>query len=247
MVGHLEAAHRMPSTLEQPYPHEAYDAAYYERLAEEAERGVASHRWRMCWLDRVLNVQPGDRVVDLGSGAGLVSHHLAERGATVDAVDLSEEAVAFARNRWGHLSIDFDVADAAHCNHLASNRYDKAACCDLIEHVHDGTMLGVFREALRLLKPGGLLYVYSPNRDHWIERMKHRNFILRNPVGHICVRRTEEVTAALRECGFEIARVARPTSILPFVRYLEWLWVRLPVYPPLAIYRVCLLARKPAL
>ena len=236
----------MPTPTKE-FPYDSYDEAYYQTIADEETRNCLSCRWRMRWLDDLLDVQSGERVLDMGSGAGVVSRHLARRGATVEAVDLAEAAVAVARRFSKGMPIRYAVADAAQCKHLGSASFDKIACCDLIEHVHDGTMLGMFREALRVLRPGGLLYVYSPNRDHWIERLKHHNVILRNPVWHIRVRRTEEVTAALRECGFEIARVARPTSMLPFVRYLEWLWVRLPVYPPIAIYRVCLLARKPAL
>lgn len=229
---------------EKEFPYESYDEAYYEHIASQEEHNWLSHRWRMRWLDEMLAVQPAERVLDMGSGAGVVSKHLAECGATVEGVDLAEAAVAVARRRCRGLTVRFAVCDAAHCEHLESDGFDKVTCCDLIEHVHDETMLGLLREAWRLLKPGGLLFVYSPNRKHWIERMKHRNFILKNPVGHIRVRTVEEVVDALKTCGFQIVRVARPTSMLPVVRYLEWLWIRLPIYPPLAVYRVCLLARK---
>lgn len=237
----------MPDKTKTEYPHEAYGKAYYQCLANEAGRNAASHRWRMRWLDEMLDIKPGDRVVDMGSGSGQIAEHLAERGATVDAVDQEKEAVAFARKRCGHLrQVRFHLCDARNCSHLQSSAYDKAACCDLIEHVYDDVMLGIFREALRLLKPGGVLYVYSPNARHWIERLKARNFILKQPAGHIRVRCIKEVIEALKSCGFEIARIARFPSMLPIVRYFEWLWIRLPFYPQIAIYRISLLARKPS-
>ena len=228
------------------YPHEAYDQHYYEVLADEANRASASHRWRMTWLDRLLDIQPADRVLDLGVGVGSISRHVAQRGATVEGVDLAPEAIAAARRRCEGLPVRLTVADAAHCSHLRDASFDKATCCDLIEHVHDETMLSIFREAHRLLKPGGVMFVYSPNRRHWIERMKAHNFILKNPEGHIRVRPIEEVLGALEACGFEIDRVARPTSMLPVVRWLEWIWIRLPFWPDLAVYRVAILARKPS-
>jgi len=237
----------MPDGTDTDYPADSYDEAYYQALAAEADRNAASHRWRLRWLDEMLDVRPGERVVDLGSGTGQIARHLARRGAVVEAVDRSPQAVAFCRHRWADLkNVRFHVADATRCDHLESAAFDKATCCDLIEHVHDDVMIGVFREARRLLKPDGELYVYSPNAGHWIERLKARNCLLKQPVGHIRVRGAAEVAAALTDCGFEIARSARPTSMLPVVRRLEWVWLRLPISPDLAMYRVCLLARKPA-
>ncbi len=228
------------------YPHEAYDEQYYETLAAEADRGSASHRWRLRWLDAMLDVRPGDRVVDLGAGAGSICHHLARRGATVEGVDLSEPAIATARKRCEGLPVHLTVCDASNCAHLESDSFDESTCCDLIEHVYDDTMFGILREAHRLLKPGGTMFLYSPNRRHWIERTKAHNFILKNPETHLRVRSIPEVVRAVEQSGFQIARVARPTSMLPVIRWLEWLWIRQPIWPDLAIYRVAILARKPA-
>jgi len=226
------------------YPYEYYDKTYYQRLAGDADRQVASARWRMRWLDELLDVQSDDRVVDLGSGAGSVAKHMAQRGAFVEGVDLAEEAVAFAQERCRDIpNVNFTACDATDCAHLASASFDKASCCDLIEHVHDDVMLGVFREARRLLKPGGPLFVYSPNVRHWIEVLKAHNFILKQPVGHIRVHTIKEVTDALAACGFELVRVAGPTSMLPVVRLFEWVWLHQPLLRELAVYRVCVLAR----
>jgi len=199
----------------------------------------------MLWLDRMLDAQPGERIVDLGSGAGSVARHLGLRGAEVHSVDLSENAVACCRRRCADLpNVHFAVADAGDCRHLESAAFDKVACLDLIEHVDDSVMVRVFREAHRLLKVDGLLYVYSPNRSHWIERLKRRNLILRQPAGHTHVRTVRQVRAALEQCGFSIVRDARPTSMIPLVRWLERLWICQPLWPELGVYRVCILARK---
>jgi SAM-dependent methyltransferase len=223
-----------------------YSVEYYQRLAEVADSGLPSHRLRLGWLDRMLPVGPAARVADFGSGAGTIARHLGTKGAQVDSVDLSPNAIECCRRRCAHLpNVRFHQGDAGNCPHLPSGVFDCATCMDLIEHVDDATMRGIFREARRVLKPGGLLYVYSPNRLHWIERLKARSLLLRQDPSHTNVRTVAQVAASLSGEGFEVVRVARPASMVPVVRAIEWLWARQPIAPWLAVYRVCLLARRP--
>jgi ubiquinone/menaquinone biosynthesis C-methylase UbiE len=201
----------------------------------------------MKWLDIMLPVSPGMRVADLGSGAGTIARHLGRRGAQVDSVDLSPNAVECCRRRCADLpDVRFHLGDAGDCPALPAAAFDCATCMDLIEHVGDATMLRVLREARRVLKPGGLLYVYSPNRLHWIERLKARGWLLRQDPSHTNVRAIAQVAGALQGEGFEIVRVARPPSMAPVVSLLERIWRHVPVVWTLAVYRVCIVARKPA-
>lgn len=57
----------------------------------------------------LLSPQPGERVLDLGSGTGDLAARLAERGALVTGVDASTEMVNEARRK--HPTLSFDVAD----------------------------------------------------------------------------------------------------------------------------------------
>jgi len=238
-----------PSTPQQPpasddaYPHHLYDPEYFAHIS----RDTASVHWRLRWLDAMLPVRDGDRIVELGCGGGRVSAHLAERGAVVEAVDLAPEAVAYAAERWAALpNLSFHACDATCCDHLESGSFDAAVSADVVEHVCDDTMRAMLKEAHRLLKPDGLLWVYSPNVRHWIERLKARGILLRQDESHTHVRGIPEIVAALESCGFEIVTVARPTSMIPLVRWLEWVWVHQPICPHLGIYRVAVLARKTA-
>lgn len=62
------------------------------------------------WLDRGL-VKPG-RALDLGCGPGRNAIHLARHGFTVDAVDLSATAIAWARERAEGTGVRFLCGDA---------------------------------------------------------------------------------------------------------------------------------------
>lgn len=69
--------------------------------------GRASRRWLKEPTTpgvEVLDVQIGQRVLDLGCGTADNAAHVAALGARVTAVDLSPVQVAAARQRWGHLA-----------------------------------------------------------------------------------------------------------------------------------------------
>src|SRR5947208_10083952 len=55
-------------------------------------------RWRRAVLD-AIDPHPGQRVLDVATGTGLVAFGLARRGAEVVGVDQSEEMLAGARRR----------------------------------------------------------------------------------------------------------------------------------------------------
>ncbi len=128
----------------------------------------ASHLYDRSWsrqlapaqsllLDR-LDVQPGERVLEVACGSGLVTHHLASAVApsgTVLATDLSGAMLERARERlpesvWEGVS--FRRMDAGALD-LPDGGFDAAACSLGLMYVPDpGAAL---REMIRVLDPGG--------------------------------------------------------------------------------------------
>lgn len=60
------------------------------------------------FLREVADVLPAGRALDVATGAGRNALFLADRGYEVDAVDVSEEALAIARDRATERSLDVD-------------------------------------------------------------------------------------------------------------------------------------------
>ena len=121
-------------------------------------RGAIDRHWGVD--RRVRRPLEGRRAIDVGCGAGLVAEPLARLGAAVVGIDAAPENVAAARAHAAAvgLSIDYRAVDLE----TVDERFDLVTCLEVIEHVPDPRR---FVSALaRVLAPGGLLIVSTPNR-----------------------------------------------------------------------------------
>lgn len=113
---------------------------------------------RLAYLDARGLVAPGARVLDVGCGGGYLSEALAQRGAVVTGVDVSEGALDAARAHREDLQISYVLAQGEDLPFQDSG-FDGAVCTDVLVHAADPA--AVLREIGRVLRPGGWLYVSS--------------------------------------------------------------------------------------
>jgi malonyl-CoA O-methyltransferase len=99
----------------------------------------------------------GRSVLDLGCGTGRHSLWLAARGAGVTAVDFSEGMLAEARRKPGADAVRFLAHDLHEPLPFADATFDRVVSGLVLEHLHD--LDRFFREAHRVLKPGGVAVV----------------------------------------------------------------------------------------
>jgi ubiquinone/menaquinone biosynthesis C-methylase UbiE len=104
----------------------------------------------------------GETVLDCGAGEGYGPALLAERAASVVGLDYSEEAVHYAAGKYGSASnLRFLQGDASKLP-CADGSFDVLCCFQVLEHLEDAP--GFLFEARRVLKPGGVLILTTPNR-----------------------------------------------------------------------------------
>jgi SAM-dependent methyltransferase len=112
--------------------------------------------------ERLLQIQPGDKVLEVACGAGIFARRLADLGATVLATDLSDRFIDQARSRHEDYTahIEFRVLDATDLHALRAlgeNQFDAVVA---IMALMDMTDIQPLASALpSLLKPRGRFVV----------------------------------------------------------------------------------------
>jgi SAM-dependent methyltransferase len=111
-------------------------------------------------LSRRLEVGGRD-VVDVGCGTGALAAGLAARGARVTAIEISEQQLAAARAREDVSGVAFAVG-RAEALPLPDGSQDVVVFMRSLHHVQMERMDDALREARRVLRPGGAVWVAEP-------------------------------------------------------------------------------------
>jgi 2-polyprenyl-3-methyl-5-hydroxy-6-metoxy-1,4-benzoquinol methylase len=117
--------------------------------------------------ERVLSryARPGVRAVDLGTGPGAMAMRLQSMGCDVVGVDRDTNGF---RADLPHVALDFDEANFSTL--LGASSFHLVTAIEVIEHVE--SPIGFLRNVGRLLVPGGVAVLTTPNVDSLPARFK---------------------------------------------------------------------------
>jgi len=103
----------------------------------------------------------GKRVIDCGCGAGEYVRALSQSGASIVGIEFQKSKLFEAETADASRPIALSVADIQNMP-FRDGSFELALVNEVLEHVPDD--LQGLREVKRVLKPGGLVIVFSPNR-----------------------------------------------------------------------------------
>ena len=141
---------------------------FFKYYAEQSLSPTTMERFRAAseTMLRVYGPLPDGRkldVLDIGCGAGAQSRFWIQGGHRYWGVDINEPLIQLARQRAAEQGFQarFDVGSATELP-CGGETVDICQMPELLEHVADWQ--GCLNQAVRVLRPGGLLYVSTSNK-----------------------------------------------------------------------------------
>jgi len=142
-----------------------YSSAIFETpqtSMQQAQRAKVARALRM------VDVRPGDRVLEIGCGWGALAEMATTQfGASLVGVTLSTEQLAWARDRMARCGVadraDLRLQDYRDIGrgHAADQQFDAICSIEMIEAVGQAYWPTYFQTVARLLKPGGKACIQS--------------------------------------------------------------------------------------
>ncbi|MDH5631873.1 MAG: methyltransferase domain-containing protein [Gammaproteobacteria bacterium] len=218
-----------------------YDEDYFNNYPK--------HDRRITQIIRNIKLSETDNICEFGCGPGHILIAMAGKIHHGTGIDVSEYAVSLAQKSARQADIhnlDFRSEDI---EHLADNtglagKFDKVLMMDISEHLYDDTLIRFFRSAKTILKPGGQLIIHTPNAGYCLERMKARNFVLKQFESHIAVRNYSQHLPLLEAAGFRAIQVTYLPHYNRIIGLADRLLMGLPFIGRLFRARMLIVARS---
>ena len=226
------------------------DRSYYETSGYFGEGGKhlrdPSSRFHQYRTREVLNLcgdLAGVRAVDLGCGWGTISFALAGAAEFVVGIDFASASLHVCTSRHNlayHPKLAFLQSDARQTG-LRSGAWDLVVAADLVEHLYPQDTDEVYREAWRLLRPGGRFVVWTPSPTHVLEFFRRCRVLPPDPT-HVDYKTLGRLRTGLEDCGFHVVQARHVPSHLLGLQTVERIGQH---FIPWLRRRVAIAAEKP--
>lgn len=114
-------------------------------------------------------------VLDIACGEGYGSYLLSKYAEKVVGVDVSQETVNYASNKYINGNLEFKVGSAGSIPIDGEGCFDVVVSFETIEHITEEDQKAFLKEVRRLLKPDGYFVVSTPNKLTYSDIPNYRN------------------------------------------------------------------------
>ena len=125
----------------------------------------------------MLELEASDRVLEIGCGEGYYTKKVLQISKNVIATDISERFLRKAKRNTGNMAEGYVCCPAENLP-FPDNSFDKVLMSEVIEHLLDWREGA--KEIRRVLKPGGIMVISTPNKLSYFNVICHIKILLRN-------------------------------------------------------------------
>ena len=142
----------------QDYLREFYEGHCDEDARLQSRHGRVEFLTTTRYIEQYL--KPGDRIIEIGAGTGRYSHALAQKGYSVDAVELLEHNIeVFRQNTLPGEPVTVRQGNALDLSGFPDDAYDITLLLGPLYHLYTAEeQKKALTEALRVTKPGGVVF-----------------------------------------------------------------------------------------
>lgn len=221
---------------------EWYDEEYFDQYPK--------HVRRIRQIVKNLEFDAADVVCEFGCGLGHILMAIAgniQQGVGIDVSDYATTQASASADKAGLGNLEFNTYDIIQLGGAEDyrSRFDKVLMMDISEHLYDDTLLKFLHSAKSILKPRGSLILHTPNANYYLERMKARNFILKQFESHIAVRNFQQHVPLLQAAGFSEIEVTYLPHYNRVLGLLDRAFCRIPLIGRLFRARILITASLP--
>lgn len=157
-----------------------------------------------------LGLRPGERVLDMGCGAGRHAFEIYRRGADVVAFDQDADELARVNEWFWAMKEAGEVPDGAAATTkegdalalpFGDGEFDRVVAAEVLEHIPAD--IQAIAELARVLRPGGTMAVSVPRWFPEVVSWKLSTEYHTNPGGHIRIYTAEELADKVTRAGLE--------------------------------------------
>lgn len=187
------------------------------------------HKNKQYLLDKIGNFSANDVILDAGCGSGNISFDLAKKASKVVGLDISNRATSFAKNQAKELRLDnliFKTADLKKIP-FKNDYFTKVVLFEVVEHLNEKDFKEMITELYRVIKPGGLLYITTPNKvSLWPAIEFLLDFFKLTPPlknhQHILELTISQLEKIMIEGKFKIVDTGSINHLSPFISPFSW-------------------------
>jgi len=135
-------------------------------------------------INKLLHMNPlGKTVLDIGSGYGFFLDEAKKIGLQIYAIEPSRRLIS--NSNYKQIMHTFCMTFEQYQKKSKRKKYDFITLIHVVEHLKNPKQ--TVQSAAKLLNPGGVLYIETPNLDSHLYRVENDNYTFLTPPDHLWI------------------------------------------------------------